>query len=86
MFSGSTWAKLDAADKKVFNEVMQEAAKKRAREIIALKALLVNKFKKRGNNVITVDKNAFRDAVLKSIKPTDQGYNQADYDRIVNIK
>ena len=84
--SGSTWAKLDAADKKVFNEVMQEAAEKSGREIIASELRLVDEFKKRGNNVITVDKNAFRDAVLKNTKPTDQGYNQADYDRIVNIK
>jgi hypothetical protein len=47
---------------------------------------LVDEFKKKGNNVITVDKNAFRDAVLKTTKPTDLGYRQQDYDRIVNIK
>ena len=34
---------------------------------------LVDEFKKKGNNVITVDKNAFREAVLKSTKPTDHG-------------
>jgi uncharacterized membrane protein len=30
--------------------------------------------------------NAFREAVLKATKPTDQGYRQQDYDRIVNMK
>ena len=37
-------------------------------------------------NVIVVDKNAFRQAVLKATKPSDQGYRQADYDRIQAIK
>ena len=84
--SGQVWAKLSDADKKVFTEVMQEAADKTGREIIASEARLVDEFKKKGLNVITVDKNAFRAAVLKATKPTDQGYRQQDYDRIVNIK
>lgn len=47
---------------------------------------LVDEFKKKGLNVINVDKNAFRSAVLKNVKPTDYGYRQADYDRIIAIK
>jgi len=84
--SGPLWAKLSAEDKKIFTEVMQEAAEKTGREIIASEARLVEEFKKKGNNVITVDKNAFREAVLKATKPTDQGYRQQDYDRILAIK
>ena len=84
--SGQTWSKLSAEDKKVFTEVMQEAAEKTGREIIASEVRLVEEFKKKGNNVITVDKNAFREAVLKNTKPTDQGYRQQDYDRITAIK
>ena len=42
--------------------------------------------KKKGNNVIVVDKNAFREAVLKNTKPTDHGYRQQDYDRIIAIQ
>lgn len=84
--SGQLWGKLSADEKKIFGDVMQEAAEKTGREIIASEARLVDEFKKKGNNVITVDKAAFREAVLKSTKPTDQGYRQADYDRIVNIK
>ena len=84
--SGQTWGKLSDADKKVFTEVMEEAGDKAGREIAASEVRLVDEFKKKGNNVIVVDKNAFRDAVLKTTKPTDQGYRQQDYDRIVNIK
>ena len=84
--SGQTWGKLSDADKKIFTEVMEEAGDKAGREIAASEARLVDEFKKKGNNVIVVDKNAFRDAVLKTTKPTDLGYRQQDYDRIVNIK
>ncbi len=84
--SGQVWSKLSADDKKMLTEVMQEAAEKAGRDIIASEERLVGEFKKRGINVITVDKNAFREAVLKNTKPTDQGYRQQDYDRIVNLK
>lgn len=84
--SGQLWGKLSADEKKIFTEVMQEAAEKTGREIIASEVRLVEEFKKKGNNVITVDKNAFREAVLKSTKPTDHGYRQQDYDRITAIK
>src|SRR4051794_12089846 len=84
--SGQLWGKLSADEKKIFTEVMQEAAEKTGREIIASETRLVEEFKKKGNNVITVDKNAFREAVLKNTKPTDHGYRQQDYDRILAIK
>jgi tripartite ATP-independent transporter DctP family solute receptor len=84
--SGPVWQKLTPDEKKVFTEVMQEAAEKTGREIIASEVRLTEEFKKKGNNVITVDKNAFREAVLKNTKPTDQGYRQQDYDRIIGIK
>jgi len=83
--SGQLWGKLSADEKKIFTEVMEEAADKTGREIIASEERLVGEFKKRGNNVITVDKNAFRDAVLKATKPADHGYRQQDYDRIVKL-
>ncbi len=83
---GTLWSKLSDTDKKTFNDVMQEAAEKTGREIIASELRLVDEFKAKGINVITVDKNAFREAVLKNAKPTDYGYRQADYDRIIAIK
>ncbi len=84
--AGPLWAKLSTDEKKVFSDVMQEAAEKTGREIIASEIRLAEEFKKRGNNVITVDKAAFREAVLKNTKPTDHGYRQQDYDRITAIK
>lgn len=84
--SGQLWAKLSADEKKVFSDVMQEAAERTGREIIASEVRLTEEFKKKGNNVIVVDKGAFREAVLKATKPTDQGYRQQDYDRILAIK
>ena len=84
--SGTLWSRLSADEKKMFSDVMQEAADKTGREIIASEARLVDEFKKKGNNVITVDKAAFREAVLKNTKPTDHGYRQQDYDRITAIK
>src|SRR3954470_1532414 len=84
--SGQTWAKLADADKKIFTEVMHEAADKTGREIIASEVRLVDEFKKKGNNIIVVDKNAFREAVLKATKPADNGSRQSDYDKIINIK
>jgi tripartite ATP-independent transporter DctP family solute receptor len=84
--SGQLWSKLSADEKKIFSDVMQEAAEKTGREIIASEVRLAEEFKKKGNNVITVDKNAFREAVLKNTKPTDHGYRQQDYDRITAIK
>jgi tripartite ATP-independent transporter DctP family solute receptor len=83
---GSLWSKLSDADKKIFSEVMEDAAEKAGREIIASETRLADEFKQKGINVITVDKNAFREAVLKNAKPTDYGYRQIDYDRIIAIK
>ncbi len=83
---GPLWSKLSVADKKIFSDVMQEAAEKTGREIIASELRLVDEFKQKGINVISVDKNAFREAVLKNAKPTDYGYRQSDYDRIIAIK
>ncbi len=84
--SGQLWARLSPADRAIFTDVMGEAAEKAGREIMASETRLTEEFKKKGLTVITVDKNAFREAVLKNTKPTDQGYRQTDYDRIVNMK
>ena len=86
VIGGPTWSKLSAADQKIFTEVTQEAAEKASREIAASEVRLADEFKKKGINVITVNKNVFREAVLKNAKPTDYGYRQTDYDRIISIK
>ena len=86
LVSKSRWASLSEEDRKIFRDVMQEAAARTTKIIEEREKALVDEFKKKGINVITVDKNAFREAVLKNAKPTDYGYRQEDYDRIINLK
>ena len=76
--SGQTWNKLSAADKKIFSEVMEEAADKAGRAIAASEARLSEEFKTKGLKVITVDKNACSEAVLKHTSPTDQSSRTED--------
>ncbi|KAB7591138.1 ABC transporter substrate-binding protein, partial [Verminephrobacter sp. Larva24] len=80
------WARLSDEDKKVFGAVMQEAADKAGHEVLAAEARLVQEFRNKGNNVIAVDKRAFREAVLKATRPTDHGLRQRDYERILAIQ
>src|SRR5438552_11985100 len=84
--SGATWSKLSDADKKIFADTLHEAAEKCSREIAATEARLAEDFKKRGINVITVDKNAFQDAILKNVTFESMGYRKADWDKIQAIK
>ncbi|ABM57300.1 sialic acid TRAP transporter substrate-binding protein SiaP [Verminephrobacter eiseniae] len=84
--SGTLWARLSDEDKKVFGAVMQEAADKAGHEVLAAEARLVQEFRNKGNNVIAVDKRAFREAVLKATRPTDHGLRQRDYERILAIQ
>ena len=80
------WNKLSDADKKIFTDVTQEAATKATNDIKKREAELVDEFKKKGINIVTVNRQSFVDAVLKNFDPTSQGYTKADYDRIVAIK
>ena len=66
---------------------MQEAAEKAGREIIASEGAPGGGVQEEGqqrDRRWTRTPSARR--VLKNTKPTDQGYRQKDYDRIINIK
>ncbi len=80
------WNKLSDADKKIFTDVTQEAATKATNDIKKREAELVDEFKKKGINIVAVNRQSFVDAVLKNFDPASQGYTKADYDRIVAIK
>ena len=80
------WNKLTDADKKIFTEVTQEAATNSTNDIKKREAELVDEFKKKGLNIVAVNRQSFVDAVLKNFDPATQGYTKADYDRIVAIK
>ena len=80
------WTKLSDADKKIFTDVTQEAATNATNDIKKREAELVDEFKKKGINIVTVNRQSFVDAVVKNFDPASQGYTKADYDKIVAIK
>jgi TRAP-type C4-dicarboxylate transport system substrate-binding protein len=70
----------------VFTEVTQEAAAKATDEITRHEAELADQFRKKGLQVIAVDKKSFQDAILKNVSMESMGYSKADWDRIQAIK
>jgi len=84
--SGGLWKKLSDADKKIFTDVAQEASVKASGEVAAREKELVGVFKAKGINMTEVDKNDFRDTVLKNVTFESFGYQKADWDRIQAIK
>jgi len=81
-----TWAKLSDEDKKIFGEVAQEAAARATAEIQASEKQLVDTFKQKGLTVTEVDKDDFKNAVLKNVTLESLGYRKSDYDKIQAIK
>lgn len=80
--SGALWKKLPDADKAMFTAVAQEAAEKASQEVAAKEKELVATFKAKGLTVTEVDKNEFRDTVLKNVAFEQFGYQKADWERI----
>ncbi len=80
------WSKLTPEEKAMFTEVTQEAAAKASADIKAREAQLADEFKKKGLQIVTVDRKSFSDAVLKNTPVESMGFTKADYDRIVSIK
>ena len=86
VISGALWKKLSDADKQVFADVAQEASVKASSEVAAREKELIGIFKSKGINVTEVDKNDFREAVLKNVTFESFGYQKADWDKIEAIK
>jgi len=86
VISGALWKKLSDADKQVFADVAQEASVKASSEVAAREKELIGIFKSKGINVTEVDKNDFREAVLKNVTFESFGYQKADWDKIQAIK
>ena len=80
------WSKLTDAEKKIFSDVALEAAAKATDQIKKREAELVDEFKKKGLQVVTVNRKSFSDAVLKNSTVESMGFDKKDYDRIVAIK
>jgi tripartite ATP-independent transporter DctP family solute receptor len=84
--SGKLWKQLNDNEKKIFTEVAQEAAEKASADIVAREKQMVDLFKQKGLTVAEVDRNDFRNTVLKNVKFEDFGYRKTDWDRIQAIK
>ena len=86
VISQQLWAKLSDEDKKIFTDVAQEASAKASAEIQVNEGKLVEVFKQKGLTVTEVDKNEFRDTVIKNVTFESFGYRKADWDRIQAVK
>ena len=80
------WNKLTDDEKKIFTEVTREAAARATAQIKKREAELVDEFKKKGLQIVNVNRKSFVDAVLKNATLESMGYERKDYDRIVAIK
>jgi tripartite ATP-independent transporter DctP family solute receptor len=84
--SGNLWKKLSDEDKKIFSDVAQEASVRATKEIQAKEKELVGFFKEKGLTVSDVDKEDFKQSVLKNVSFESFGYRKSDYDAIQAIK
>jgi TRAP-type C4-dicarboxylate transport system substrate-binding protein len=80
------WSKLTDAEKTIFTDVTREAAARATAQIIKREGELVAEFKKKGLNIVTVDRAGFQAAVLKGATLESLGFDKKDFDRIVAIK
>jgi tripartite ATP-independent transporter DctP family solute receptor len=78
--------KMTPAEQKLFADISQEAAEKATNDIRKREAELVDEFKKKGINVVTVDRNDFQQRVLKAIPFESMKLDKKDWDRIIAIK
>ncbi len=80
------WNKLTPDEKKIFTEVTREAAARATDKIKKREAELLEEFKKKGLEIVVVDKKSFSDAVLKNTTLESLGFTRADYDKIQAAK
>ena len=82
------WAKLSDADKKVFEEVLAQAAAKASDEIRASEQKIADELRKLGKTVVMVDREAFRQAAvsLHNDASAGAGWSRAEYDALQALK
>nr|WP_250812243.1 sialic acid TRAP transporter substrate-binding protein SiaP [Neorhizobium tomejilense] len=84
--SKTRWASLSDEDKKIFTDVMLEAADRTTKTIEAREKALVDEFKKKGLTVTDIDKADFEKNVIDKVKIEDFGYEKADWEAIRALK
>lgn len=84
--SSSTWNKLSDADKATFDAVLKEAAASATTQIIELEKNLGAEFKKKGKEVVAVNRAPFREATMKLHNGPDATWPKEIYDKLQAIK
>jgi len=84
--SPSTLSRMTPAEQKLFSDLSQEAAVNATNDIRKREGELVDEFKKKGVNVVVVDRNEFQQRVLKAITFESMKLDKKDWDRIIAIK
>ena len=84
--SPSMMGRLTPAEQKLFADISQEAAEKATQEIRKREGELVDEFRKKGVNIITVDRNEFQQRVLKAIDFPSMQLEKRDWERVIAIK
>jgi len=80
------WAKMTDADKKIFEDVLGEAASKATNQIRSSEQKLADEFKKLGKTVVEPDRAAFRAAALPLHNDGSGGWSKAEYDALQALK
>jgi tripartite ATP-independent transporter DctP family solute receptor len=85
---GHVAKKLNDAEKKIFNEVLVQAAAKASDQIRASEQKLADEFRKLGKTVVEVDRAAFRAAALPlhNDASAGAGWSKAEYDALQALK
>ena len=83
---GPTWSKLSDADKKIFEEVLKEAAARATARSSRPRRSSAPNSAKRGKTVVKVDRKPFRDAVMKLHNGPDATWHKATYDKLQALK
>ena len=84
--SGSSWGKLNDADKKIFSDVLWEASTRATNDIVQQENKLAADFEKRGKTVVKVDRGPFIKAVQSAVTAPDAPWPKELYDRVEAIK
>lgn len=79
-------SKMTPGEQKILTEITQEAAEKASAQIRKREADLIDEFKKKGINIITVDRNEFQQRVLKAIDFPSMKLDKKDWERVIAIK
>jgi len=82
------WTKLTDAEKKVFEEVLTQAAAKASDTIREAEQKIADELRKLGKTVVTVDREAFRQAAvsLHNDASAGAGWSKAEYDALQALK